>query len=177
MYSEGEKAGEWVKENYPDAKVFELQGTMGSGPQIDRQQAFQDVVGEENIIGRASGNFTRAEGKTAMEAALQAYPDRDLVYAHNDDMGLGAIEAIEAAGKVPGEDIVIVTIDGVRDGLQALADGKFNYLVECNPVFGAQLGELMRQVAAGEEVPEQTIVEDATFDQTITQEEVDARPY
>lgn len=177
MYSEGEKAGQWVKENYPDAKIFELQGTMGSGPQIDRQQAFQDVVGEDKIIGRASGNFTRAEGKTAMEAALQAYPDLDLVYAHNDDMGLGAIEAIEAAGKVPGKDIKIVTIDAVRDGLQALVDGKFNFVVECNPVFGEQLGELMKKVAAGEEVPEKTVVEDKTFDQTITQEEVDARPY
>jgi ABC-type sugar transport system, periplasmic component len=177
MYSEGEKAGEWVKENYPDAKIFELQGTMGSGPQIDRQKAFQDVVGEDKIVGRASGDFTRAQGKTTMEAALQTYPDLNLVYSHNDDMGLGAIEAIEAAGKVPGKDIQIVTIDGVRDGLQALVDGKFNFVVECNPVFGEQLGELMKSIVAGEEVTESTVVEDKTFDQTITQEEVDARPY
>ena len=177
MCSEGRMAGEWVAENHPDAKIFELQGTMGSGPQIERQRCFGEVVGEENIIGQASGNFTRAEGKTAMEAALQAYPEMDLLFAHNDDMGLGAIEAIEAAGKVPGEDIKIVTIDAVRDGLQALVDGKFNFVVECNPVFGDQLVELVKAVHAGEDVPAQTIVNDATFDQTITQAEVDARLY
>lgn len=177
MAAEGKAAGEWVKENYPDAKIFELQGTMGSGPQIDREAAFDEVVGADNVIGKASGNFTRAEGKTAMEAALQAYPDMDLVFSHNDDMGLGAIEAIEAAGKTPGTDIKIVTIDGVKDGLQALVDKKFNYVVECNPIFGDQLAELVKKVAAGEEVQAQTIVEDKTFDQSITQDVVDARPY
>lgn len=177
MYAEGEKAGQWVKENYPDAKIFELQGTMGSGAQLDREEAFDKVVGADKIIGKATGNFTRAEGKTAMEAALQAYPDMTLVFSHNDDMGLGAIEAIEAAGKKPGEDIAIVTVDGVHDGLQALVDKKFNYVVECNPVFGAQLADLMKKIVAGESVEKNTIVEDKAFDQTITQEEVDARPY
>lgn len=173
---EGITAGEWVAENAPDAKIFELQGTLGSGAQVDREEGFNSVVGDQ-VIGQASGNFTRAEGKTAVEAALQAYPDIDLIFSHNDDMGLGAIEAIEAAGKVPGEDIQIVTVDGVRDGLQALVDGKFNFVVECNPVFGDQLAELITQVANGEEVPETTIVEDQAFDQSITQEEVDARAY
>lgn len=177
MAAEGKMAGEWVKENYPDAKIFELQGTMGSGPQIDREAAFDAEVGAENILGKASGNFTRAEGKTAMEAALQTYPDMDLVFSHNDDMGLGAIEAIEAAGKKPGTDIKIVTIDAVKDGLQALVDKKFNYVVECNPMFGEQLTELVKKVAAGEEVPDQTIVKDEAFDQTITQDFVDSRPY
>jgi ABC-type sugar transport system substrate-binding protein len=175
--SEGVKAGEWVKENHPDAKIFELQGTLGSGAQVDREEGFDEVVGAENIIGKASGNFTRAEGKAAVEAALQAYPDMNLIFAHNDDMGLGAIEAIEAAGKVPGKDIIIVTIDAVRDGLQALKDGKFNYVVECNPVFGDQIVDLIKKVHAGEEVAKETIVIDATFDQSITQEEIDARLY
>jgi simple sugar transport system substrate-binding protein len=133
-------------------------------------------VGEQ-VIGKASGNFTRAEGKTAVEAALQAYPETTLIFSHNDDMGLGAIEAIEAAGKVPGKDIQLVTVDGVRDGLQALVDKKFNYVVECNPVFGDQLAELITAVANGEDVPETTIVVDEAFDQTITQDEVDARAY
>lgn len=177
MATEGKMAGEWVAENYPDAKIFELQGTMGSGPQIDREAAFDAEVGAESILGKASGNFTRAEGKTAMEAALQAYPDMDLVFSHNDDMGLGAIEAIEAAGKTPGTDIKIVTIDAVKDGLQALVDKKFNYVVECNPIFGDQLADLIKKIAAGEQVPAQTVVQDQAFDQTITQEFVDARPY
>lgn len=173
---EGTTAGEWVAENAPDAKIFELQGTLGSGAQVDREEGFGEVVGDQ-IIGKASGNFTRAEGKTAVEAALQAYPDMTMIFTHNDDMGLGAVEAIEAAGKVPGEDIQIVSIDGVRDGLQALVDKKFNYVVECNPVFGDQLAELVTQVANGEDVPKETIVIDKAFDQTITQADVDARLY
>jgi len=174
---EGTMAGEWVKENHPDAKIFELQGTLGSGAQIDREEGFGEVVGADAIIGKATGNFTRAEGKTATEAALQAYPDMTMIFAHNDDMGLGAIEAIEAAGKKPGEDILIVTVDAVRDGLQALKDGKFNFVVECNPVFGDQIVDLVKKVHAGEEVAKETIVVDATFDQSITQETIDARLY
>lgn len=173
---EGTTAGEWVKENAPDAKVFELQGTLGSGAQVDREEGFDAVVGDQ-VIGKASGNFTRAEGKTAVEGALQAYPDMTLIFSHNDDMGLGAIEAIEAAGKVPGKDIQIVTVDAVRDGLQALKDGKFTYVVECNPVFGDQLADLITKVANGEDVPETTYVEDQAFDATITQDVIDARAY
>ena len=174
---EGITAGEWVKKNHPDAKIFEMQGTLGSGAQVDREAGFDEVVGAENIIGKASGNFTRAEGKAAMEAALQAYPDMNLLFAHNDDMGLGAIEAIEAKGKVPGKDIIIVTVDGVRDGLQALVEKKFNFVVECNPVFGDQILDAIKKVHAGEDVPKETIVVDKSFDQTITQAEVDARAY
>jgi ABC-type sugar transport system substrate-binding protein len=173
---EGVTAGEWVKENHPDAKIFELQGTMGSGAQTNRQEGFRSVVGD-NVIGEASGNFTRAEGKAATEAALAAYPDMDLIFAHNDDMGLGAIEAIEATGKKPGVDIKIVTVDGVKDGLQALVDKKFNYVVECNPAFGDQLAELIKKVAAGEQVEKSTIVVDEAFDQTNTQEFVDSRTF
>ncbi|MBT0993069.1 ABC transporter substrate-binding protein [Cellulomonas sp. DKR-3] len=175
--AEGTTAGEWVTVNYPDAKIFELQGTLGSGAQVDREAGFDTIVGQQNIVGKASGNFTRAEGKAAMEAALQAYPDMDLLFTHNDDMGLGAIEAMEAAGKKPGEDIQIVSVDGVRDGLQALVDKKFNYVVECNPVFGDQILDTIKKVYAGEQLPRETIVFDQAFDQTITQAEVDARAY
>ncbi|MDR0783164.1 MAG: ABC transporter substrate-binding protein [Propionibacteriaceae bacterium] len=174
---EGTMAGQWVAANYPDAKIFELQGTMGSAPQLDREAGFDAEVGVENIIGRATGNFTRAEGKAATEAALQAYPEMNLIFAHNDDMGLGAVEAIKAAGKVPGVDIIIVTVDGVRAGMQALVDGEFNYIVECNPVFGDQIAGLIKDIMAGKSVPKTTIVVDAAFDQTITQAFVDARAY
>ncbi|WOQ15722.1 ABC transporter substrate-binding protein [Raineyella sp. W15-4] len=173
---EGTAAGDWVKKNAPDAKIFELQGTMGSAPQVDRQSGFEAVVGSQ-VIGRASGNFTRAEGKTAMEAALQSYPDMTLLFAHNDDMGLGALEAITAAGKTPGTDIKIVTVDAVKDGLKALYDKKFNYVVECNPVFGDQLADLIKKVHAGQSSTTQTIVTETTFDQSITQATIDARKY
>ena len=175
--AEGITAGEWVVSHHPDATIFELQGTLGSGAQVDREKGFSATVGADKIVGKASGNFTRAEGKAAMEAALQAYPDMNLLFAHNDDMGLGAIEAIEAAGKVPGKDIVIVTVDGVRDGLQALVDKKFNFVVECNPAFGDQIVDAITKAGTGVGLPRKIIVLDRAFDQSITQADVDARPY
>jgi galactofuranose transport system substrate-binding protein len=102
-----------------------------------------------------SGDFTRAKGKEVMEAFIKAEGQRriDVLFAHNDDMGLGALEAITAAGKVPGKDITIITIDAVKDGMQALAEGKFNFIAECSPLLGPQLMDLVKKVNAGEEVP------------------------
>jgi simple sugar transport system substrate-binding protein/ribose transport system substrate-binding protein len=100
-----------------------------------------------------------------MEAFLKANPKIDVLYAHNDDMGLGAIEAIEAAGKKPGTDIQIITVDAVKDGMQALADGKINYIVECSPLLGPQLMDLVKKVKAGETVPERVLTEETTFTQ------------
>ncbi|MFC8732373.1 ABC transporter substrate-binding protein [Luteimicrobium sp. NPDC057192] len=173
---EGETAVAWIKKNAADAKIFELQGTLGSSAQVDREKPVDAELGSQ-IVGKASGNFTRAEGKAATEAALQAYPDMTMIVSHNDDMALGAIEAIEAAGKKPGTDIKIVSFDGVRDGLQALHDKKINYVVECNPVYGDQIADLVKKVVGGEDVPTRTIVPDEAFDQTITQETIDARKY
>ena len=95
-----------------------------------------------------------------MEAFLKANPKIDVLFAHNDDMGLGAIEAIEAAGKKPGKDIKIITIDAVKDGMQALADGKINFIVECSPLLGPQLMDLAKKVKAGETIPQRVETEE-----------------
>jgi len=102
-----------------------------------------------------------------MEGFLQKFGGDgiDLVYAHNDDMALGAIDAIEAAGLVPGVDIQIVSIDAVRDGMQALADGKINYIVECNPLLGDLAAGLVKDVLDGKTVERAIYVEDQEFDQ------------
>ncbi|WP_366146645.1 ABC transporter substrate-binding protein [uncultured Pseudokineococcus sp.] len=174
--AEGEKAGEWLVEDSAGAdqvNVVELQGTTGAAPAIDRKEGFESAIaGADNIevVASQTGDFTRSGGRQVMEAFLQSQPDIDVVYAHNDDMGLGAIEAIEAAGMVPGEDIKIITVDAVKDGMQALADGKISFIVECNPLLGDQLMELADQVVAGEEVPKRVVVEETTF----TQEEAAA---
>ena len=117
------------------------------------------------FVASQTGDFTREGGKKVMEAFLQANPEIDLVFAHNDDMGLGAIEAIEAAGLVPGKDIKIVTIDAVHDGMQALADGKINFIVECSPLLGPQLMQLAGSVLGGETVPTRVVTEETTFTQ------------
>ena len=98
-----------------------------------------------------------------MEQFLKANPKIDVLFAHNDDMGLGALEAITAAGKVPGKDIKIITIDAVKDGMQALADGKFNFIAECSPLLGPQLMDLVKKVMAGETIPKRILTEETTF--------------
>ena len=167
---EGKKAGEWAVENWGSAptKIAELEGTTGAAPAIDRKQGFADAIaGTPNlqVVASQSGDFTRAGGREVMEAILNSNPDVNAVYAHNDDMGLGAIEAIEAAGKVPGKDVQIITVDAVKDGMQALADGKINFIVECNPLLGDQLMDLAAKVVAGEEVPKRVVTEETTFTQ------------
>ena len=166
---EGEKAGDWVNTEFADAdkvNIVELQGTTGAAPANDRAEGLRNVIGDDakfDIIASQTGDFTRAGGKQVMEAFLKSNPDIDLVYAHNDDMGLGAIEAIEAAGMVPGEDIKIVTVDAVKDGMTALAAGKINFIVECSPLLGAQLVEIATKVAAGEEVEKRILTDETTF--------------
>ncbi|WP_328527103.1 ABC transporter substrate-binding protein [Nocardioides sp. NBC_00368] len=171
---EGEKAGQWLVDN-ADASdvdkdgainVVELQGTTGSAPAIDRKKGFEDVISSDSkikIAASQTGDFTRDGGKQVMEAFLQSEPKIDVVYAHNDDMGLGAIEAIKAAGKKPGTDIKIITVDAVKDGMTALAAGEINFIVECSPLLGPQLMDVAEKVVAGEEVPERIVTEETTF--------------
>ncbi len=162
---EGEKAGQWLVDNAADSdvdgdgdvNVVELQGTTGAAPAIDRKEGFEKIIAADpsiSISQSQTGDFTRDGGKKVMEAFLQSEKGIDVVYAHNDDMGLGAIEAIEAAGLEPGVDIKIITVDAVKDGMTALSEGKINFIVECNPLLGPQLMDLAKKVVAGEEVPE-----------------------
>jgi simple sugar transport system substrate-binding protein/ribose transport system substrate-binding protein len=178
---EGEMAGEWAVEQYDGEgyKAVELQGTTGAAPAIDRKEGFESAIegSDIEVIDSQTGNFTRAEGKTVMEGFLNKHDNIDLVFAHNDDMGLGAIEAIEAAGMVPGEDIKIITIDAVKDGMQALADGKINYIVECNPLLGPDLADIAKKVIAGEEVEKRIVVKDEAFDQEAAIEALPTREY
>ncbi|MFB9544362.1 ABC transporter substrate-binding protein [Micromonospora sagamiensis] len=169
---EGRLSGEWLIEQTRSATgpvtIVELQGTTGSAPANDRKKGFAEAIAANpnlKIVASQSGDFTRAGGKQVMEQFLKANPDIDVLFAHNDDMGLGALEAITAAGKVPGRDITIITIDAVKDGMQALADGKFNFIAECSPLLGDQLMELVRKVHAGEEVPARVETQETTFTQ------------
>ena len=180
---EGRVAGEWLVANVGDKQcnVVELQGTVGSSPAINRKQGFEEALaGKANLVLTRSqtGDFTRAKGKEVMEAFLKSYGDEiDALYAHNDDMAIGAIQAIEEYGLKPGEDIKIVSIDAVRDGMQALVDGKINYIVECNPLLGEKAAALVKDVLAGNEVDKRTIVEDQAFDQAAAEKALPDRKY
>jgi galactofuranose transport system substrate-binding protein len=180
---EGVTAGTWAKEEFGDTatKMVVLEGTTGSAPANDRAEGFDEAIAGTMIekIDSQTGDFTRDGGKTVMEGFLQKYgvDGIDLVYAHNDDMALGAIEAIEAAGAVPGQDIKIVSIDAVKDGMQALVDGKINYIVECNPLLGDLAAGLVKDVLAGNPVEKAIYVTDDAFTQEKAAEVIDSRLY
>ena len=181
---EGKKAGLWVLDQYKDStekvNIVQLEGTTGAAPAIDRAEGFADVIRQNpnlKVVESQTGDFTRAGGKQVMEAMLKSNPDIDLVYAHNDDMGLGAIEAIEAAGLKPGEDIKIVTVDAVHDGMQALADGKINFIVECSPLLGKQLVDIIKTLNDGGSVEPRIITEETTFNQEQAIEALPDRQY
>ncbi|HEY1013470.1 MAG TPA: ABC transporter substrate-binding protein, partial [Herpetosiphonaceae bacterium] len=165
---EGKRAAEWlIKTTGGTAKIIELEGTTGSSPANDRKKGFHDAIAGQagmQILAAQTGNFTRNEGRQVMETLLQAHPDVTAVYAHNDEMALGAIAALEAAGKTPGKDVIIVSIDGSKDALQAIIDGKLGASVECNPRFGPTALEVMEKYAAGETIAPQIINPDNFYD-------------
>jgi simple sugar transport system substrate-binding protein len=167
---EGRLVGQWVANQYKHTtktvNIVELQGTTGSAPAIDRAKGFRESIKGNphlKIIASQTGEFTRAKGKEVMAAFLKANPKIDLLFAHNDDMGLGAIEAIEEAGLKPGKDIKIVTIDAVHDGMAALAQGKINFIGECSPLLGPQLMDVVKKVVAHQAVPKRILTKETTF--------------
>ncbi|MFB7464899.1 ABC transporter substrate-binding protein [Streptomyces sp. NPDC056224] len=169
---EGKKAGDWLVKEYQGksdpVNIVELQGTTGSAPANDRKSGFADVIKTDpklKITASQTGDFTRAKGKEVMQAFLKSQPKIDVLYAHNDDMALGAIQAIEEAGKKPGTDIKIISVDGVKDAFTAMSQGKINVLVECNPLLGDQLMDLIKKVKAGEQVPRRIKTEEGVFTQ------------
>ena len=179
---EGVTAGEWAAETFGDTptNMVVLEGTTGSAPANDRAEGFSEAIEGTGIVtlDSQSGDFTRDGGKQIMEGYLQKYgADIDLLYAHNDDMALGAIDAIEAAGLVPGVDIQIVSIDAVKDGMQALVDGKINFIVECNPLLGELAAGLVKDVLAEKDVEKAYYVEDQSFTQEQAAAVIDSRPY
>ncbi|WNZ11823.1 ABC transporter substrate-binding protein [Streptomyces sp. 11x1] len=172
-----EKAGHKGK-----VKIAQLEGTTGAAPAIERAKGFKEIMDAEHkddweIVVSQTGDFTRAGGKQVMAAFLQSNPDINVLYAHNDDMGLGAIQAIEAAGKKPGKDILIVTVDGVKDGFIAMSEGKINAIVECNPLLGPQLMEVVQKVHDGEKVERWIKTEESDFLQDQAKDALPTRKY
>jgi simple sugar transport system substrate-binding protein len=169
--AEGRSAGEWVvKATNGKANVAELQGTPGSAPAIDRKKGFEEAISKSpdvRIIKSQSGDFTRAKGKEVMEAFLKSPEGKSInvLFAHNDDMALGAIQAMEEAGVKPGTQILVISIDGVRDAFKAMVDGKLNCTVECNPLLGPQLFDAVEAVKAGKPLPKRIVIQEGVYEQ------------
>jgi ABC-type sugar transport system substrate-binding protein len=148
-------------------RIVELVGTIDSAPANDRFIGFREVLKnypEMKIIASKSGDFTVAKGREVMEEFLQTFgSDIDALYAHNDDMAIGAIKAIEAYGMKPGKDIKIVSVDAARVAFEAMIAGKLNATVECNPLLGPQFFDLALKVVNGEAVPKRIKSEESIF--------------
>jgi len=182
---EGRKAGRWVVDKFKGAKgdvnIVELQGTVGSAPAIDRKKGFEEIIKGDaklKIIRSQTGDFTRAKGKEVMEAFLKAEGKKiNVLFAHNDDMAIGAIQAIEEAGMKPGKDIIIVSIDGVKGAFEAMIAGKLNVTVECSPLLGPQLMDVVKKVKAGESVPKRIVTQEGIFPMEVAAKEFPSRKY
>jgi simple sugar transport system substrate-binding protein len=183
---EGRRAGRWLNEyaKKQPGKTFnvvELQGTVGSAPAIDRKTGFEEVTkgnAQLKLLRTQTAEFTRAKGKEVMEAFLKAHGKNiNVLYAHNDDMAIGAIQAIEEAGLKPGKDIVIVSVDGVRGAFEAMIQGKLNVTVECNPLLGPLLMQTAKDVKAGKQVPKRLVVEERVFPAEVALKEFPNRKY
>jgi len=178
FHMEGVRIAEWTV-NYMNQigrgarnpiNVVELQGTVGSAPATDRMRGFKEVLDRHpnyRIIRTQTGNFTRSEGKAVMEAFLRSDGDIiDILFAHNDDMAIGGIQAIQEFGRRPGVDIIVVSIDAVRGAFEAMMEGTLNASMECNPILGPQIMDTAVKILTGVRVPKWVVSEEELFDQT-----------
>jgi ABC-type sugar transport system substrate-binding protein len=148
------------------AKVAVLEGTPGASVTIDRTGGFEQQLKKYpnmEIVASQTGEFLRTEGQTVMEQLIQANPDINAVYAENDEMALGAIQALKDAGKDPGQDVKVVSIDGTRQAVQAIITGDINAVIETNPRFGPLAFDTIEKFLAGKPIPQKIIVQDDVY--------------
>ncbi len=172
---QGRRAAEWLaKQTGGKAEIVELSGTPGSSVAADRAKGFRDELAKYpnmKIIASQTGDFSRATAQGVMQNVAQSLGARiTAVYAHNDEMALGAIEALKAAGRKPGTDVTIVSIDGQKAALEAIMRGELGATVESNPRFGPIAFETVEQVRKGEAVPPKKLITDRFFDRTNAQQ-------
>ena len=190
---EGRRSARWLvdylrKVGKDDGKgrinIVELQGTIGSAPAIERTVGFLEVLKDHpnyHIIASESGDFFRSVGKEVMRKILRdlmaRYQKFDAVFAHNDDMALGAIEAMEEAGLKPGKDIVVVSVDAARGAFKAMIAGKLNCTVECSPLLGPQLMKAVKDYESGKTLPVRIITAESVFPAEVASRVLPYRKY
>ena len=162
FYAEGRRAGEYLIRK-ADAlgaeqmRIVEICGTPESTPMRDRQKGFMDVIGQDErftVIDSVDGDFLRSKGEECMRDLLAKYGNDgfDVVYSHNDSMTLGALDVLEKTQDAP-KDLILITVDGEKEAVDALKAGKINCVVQCTPNLGTSVMELVRDMKAGKEVP------------------------
>ncbi|MEC0226496.1 substrate-binding domain-containing protein [Paenibacillus alba] len=181
---EGRRAARWLVEHKAAdsgvTNVLELQGTAGSAPAIERKQGFEEVLSLSSgfrVLDSEIGDFTYESGQALMSKAISLGKIPQVVFAHNDDMALGAIKAIEKAGLKPGKEIVVLSVDATKLAFQAMQAGKLNMSVECNPLLGPQIIKAVKDLAAGKEIPVNIITAEGIFSQDTAKRDISTRKY
>ncbi|MBR3333035.1 MAG: ABC transporter substrate-binding protein [Clostridia bacterium] len=173
FYAEGRRAGEYLIRkadamNAEHLNVVEICGTKDSTPMRDRQKGFMDVIGSDPrfaVIDSVDGDFLRSKGEECAEQLLEKYGAEgiDVIYSHNDSMTLGVLDVIEQKGIQPGKDILLITVDGEKEAVDALKAGKINCVVQCTPNLGPAAMELVKSLTTGETVSKVTHPEESLF--------------
>lgn len=165
---EGRMAAKWlIAATGGETRIIQLEGTVGSTPANDRKRGFEEMISEQagmQIIASQSADFSRDKARRVMETLLQAHSHVTAVYAHGDDMAIGAIAALESSNRQPGTDILVIGVDGSRVALEAVVAGKLGATIECNPRFGPQAFDVLEDYANGKPISPKIINPDRIFD-------------
>lgn len=173
FYEEGRKAGEYLIRR-ADAmgaehlNIVEISGTIDSTPMRDRQRGFMDVIGGDprfTVIDSVSGDFLRSMGEECMGVLLERYgaENIDVVYSHNDSMTLGALDVMDRSGIRPGQDILVISVDGEADAVNELKKGRINCIVQCTPALGGSVMALVQGLVNGRSIPKVSHPVEAVF--------------
>ncbi|MFI5591884.1 ABC transporter substrate-binding protein [Amycolatopsis sp. NPDC051758] len=156
-------------------KVAILLGASGNNVTTDRTSGFKDELAKTpglSVVAEQTGEFDRSKGQAVMEQLIQSHPDITAVYAENDEMGVGAVNALKTAGKTPGKDVKVVSIDGTRNAVQLIADGSYNAVIESNPRFGPLAFQTLQKFESGEAIPASIVITDDQYDETNASQKV-----
>lgn len=168
-------AQQMIKATGGTGKVAILLGASGNNVTVDRTKGFKDGIAGTpglTVVAEQTGEFDRSKGQAVMEQLIQSNPDITAVYAENDEMGVGAVTALKAAGKQPGKDVKVVSIDGTRTAVQLIADGGYTAVVESNPRFGPLAFDTLEKFGKGEEIPQNIVISDDEYDTTNAQQKL-----
>lgn len=184
---EGQDAAAWLKDyldkqgrGEEEINIVTLQGTIGASAQVGRTEGFGGAM-EANwkMLDKQTGEFTQSKGQEVMESFLKQYDDIDVVVCENDNMAFGAIDAIKAAGKTcgPEGDIIIISFDAVKAAFESMMAGDLNVSVECNPLHGPRVAEIIQTLEGGGTVDKVMYVDEGVFPAETAAEIIDSRAY
>ncbi len=185
--AEGRRAGEYLirKADAMGAEhlnIVEITGTEDSTPMRDRQKGFTQAIegdGRFTVLERVSGDFLRSKGEECMRYLLDKYGPEgiDVVYSHNDEMTLGALKVLDGQGLRPGKDVVIISVDGQQEAIDALKAGRINCIAECTPHLGQDVMAMVDALSKGEQIPKINHPQETVFTEFDDLSELPPRGY